>query len=420
MQGKGVLCHLTSLPEVSLDGALRFLEWLEANRFDAWQMLPLTPPDEHGSPYASPSAFAAWPKLMQLATPKPMPDDEEWLEDWALYAAIKKAHNGQPWFEWPTPLRDRHPQALENYKDAARIHRKHQQCFQAAWSILSKEAKARNITLIGDVPIFIAHDSADVWAHRELFQLDADGMPLYVAGVPPDYFSENGQKWGTVLYDWNAHEQQDWRWWIQRIERMFRLFDVVRIDHFRGFHSNWAVPASDDDARQGSWQDGPKDELLRVLVSLAPSPNHILAEDLGIIPDEVIQLRQRYGLPGMAVMQFGFDGASENNPHHPATIQDDQVVYTGTHDNNTTVGWWAELNEVTKGNVQALLEPNETPVEGMMRLALQSAAPLAIFPLQDVLQLDGASRMNTPGTSENNWMWTFEWSDLDGVKIVGP
>ena len=201
---------------------------------------------------------------------------------------------------------------------------------------------------------------------------------------------------------------------------MFRLFDVVRIDHFRGFHSNWAVPASDDDARQGSWQDGPKDALLGVLVSLAPSPNHILAEDLGIIPDEVIQLRQRHGLPGMAVMQFGFDGLSEKNPHHPATIQDDQVVYTGTHDNNTTVGWWAELNEVTKRNVQALLEPNETPVEGMMRLALQSAAPLAIFPLQDVLHLDGASRMNTPGTSENNWMWTFEWSDLDGVKKAGP
>lgn len=420
MQGKGVLCHLTSLPEVSLDGALRFLEWLEANRFDAWQMLPLTPPDEHGSPYASPSAFAAWPELMQLATPKPMPDDEEWLEDWALYAAIKKAHNGRPWFEWPTPLRDRHPQALENYKDAARIHRETQQCFQAAWSILAEEAKARNITLIGDVPIFIAHDSADVWAHRELFQLDTDGMPLHVAGVPPDYFSENGQKWGTVLYDWNAHEHQGWRWWIQRMERMFRLFDVVRIDHFRGFHSNWAVPASDDDARQGSWQDGPKDALLGVLVSLAPSPNHILAEDLGIIPDEVIQLRQRHGLPGMAVMQFGFDGVSEKNPHHPATIQDDQVVYTGTHDNNTTVGWWAELNEVTKGNVQALLEPNETPVEGMMRLALQSAAPLAIFPLQDVLQLDGASRMNTPGTSENNWMWTFEWSDLDGGKKAGP
>ena len=415
-----MLCHLTSLPEVSLKGALRFLDWLEDNRFDAWQMLPLTPPDEHGSPYASPSAFAAWPELMQLATPEPISDDEGWLEDWSLYSAIKKAHNGQPWFEWPTPLRDRHPQALEKYKDAARIHREHQQCFQAAWSILAKEAKARNITLIGDVPIFIAHDSADVWAHRELFQLDADGMPLYVAGVPPDYFSEKGQKWGTVLYDWNAHKRQGWRWWIQRMERMFRLFDVVRIDHFRGFHSNWAVPASDDDARQGSWQDGPKDELLRVLVSLAPSPDRILAEDLGIIPDEVIQLRQRYGLPGMAVMQFGFDGVSENNPHHPATIQDDQVVYTGTHDNNTTVGWWAELNEGTKRNVQALLEPNETPVEGMMRLALQSAAPLAIFPLQDVLHLDGASRMNTPGTSENNWMWTFEWSDLDGVKKAGP
>ncbi|MEL0330784.1 MAG: 4-alpha-glucanotransferase [Candidatus Poseidoniales archaeon] len=420
MQGKGVLCHLTSLPEVSLDGALQFLDWLKANGFDAWQMLPLTPPDKHGSPYASPSAFAAWPKLMQKASFKPIPDAEEWLDDWALYAAIKDDHDGRPWFEWPTPLRDRHPLALENYEDAAQTHREQQQCFDAAWSVLTEEATARNITLIGDVPIFIAHDSADVWAHRELFQLDAAGMPLYVAGVPPDYFSEDGQKWGTVLYDWNAHERQGWRWWIARMKRMYRLFDVVRIDHFRGFHSNWAVPADDDDARRGFWQDGPKDALLRALVPLAPSPGHILAEDLGIIPDEVIELRRRHGLPGMAVMQFGFDGGSEENPHHPSTIHDDQVVYTGTHDNNTTVGWWAELDEGTRRKVRILLKPDEAPVEGMMRLALQSAAPLAMFPLQDLLRLDGRSRMNTPGTSENNWAWSFEWSDLEGVKKHGP
>ena len=259
-----------------------------------------------------------------------------------------------------------------------------------------------------------------MWAHRELFQLDAAGMPLYVAGVPPDYFSEDGQKWGTVLYDWNAHERQGWRWWIARMKRMYRLFDVVRIDHFRGFHSNWAVPADDDDARRGFWQDGPKDALLRALVPLAPSPGHILAEDLGIIPDEVIELRRQHGLPGMAVMQFGFDGVSEENPHHPSTIQDDQVVYTGTHDNNTTVGWWAELDEGTRRKVRILLKPDEAPVEGMMRLALQSAAPLAMFPLQDLLRLDGRSRMNTPGTSENNWAWSFEWSDLEGVKKHGP
>ena len=415
-----MLCHLTSLPEVSLDGALQFLDWLKANGFDAWQMLPLTPPDKHGSPYASPSAFAAWPKLMQKASFKPIPDAEEWLDDWALYAAIKDDHDGRPWFEWPTPLRDRHPLALEDYEDAAQTHREQQQCFDAAWSVLAEEAAARNITLIGDVPIFIAHDSADVWAHRELFQLDAAGMPLYVAGVPPDYFSEDGQKWGTVLYDWNAHERQGWRWWIARMKRMYRLFDVVRIDHFRGFHSNWAVPADDDDARRGFWQDGPKDALLRALVPLAPSPGHILAEDLGIIPDEVIELRRQHGLPGMAVMQFGFDGVSEENPHHPSTIHDDQVVYTGTHDNNTTVGWWAELDEGTRRKVRILLKPDEAPVEGMMRLALQSAAPLAMFPLQDLLQLDGRSRMNTPGTSENNWAWSFEWSDLEGVKKHGP
>ena len=415
-----MLCHLTSLPEPSLAGAARFLDWLKDHGFTAWQMLPLTPPDEHGSPYASPSAFAAWPHLMESDAPTNMNEEEDWLDDWALYAAIKEDHDQQPWFDWPAPLRDRHPEALDAYREAAQIHRRHQQRFQAAWKTLAAQAKEAGIALIGDLPIFIAHDSADVWAHRALFQLDQNGSPRHVAGVPPDYFSEGGQKWGTVLYDWEVHRENGWSWWISRMKRMFRLFDVVRIDHFRGFHSNWAVPVEDEDARRGFWQEGPGDELLEVLVPLAAGAERILAEDLGIIPDEVIQLRQRHRLLGMAVLQFGFHGDSEQNPHHPNSIQSDQVVYTGTHDNNTSLGWWEELDGDAKERLRRLLNPDERPVEGMLRIALESDAPLAIIPLQDVLGLDASARMNTPGTSHNNWRWKCSWSDLEQHKRRGP
>ena len=411
-----MLCHLTSLPEVSLDGALRFVEWLQNHGYSAWQMLPLTPPDEHGSPYASPSAFAAWPELMQSEGAPSMEDEEDWLEDWALYAAIKEDHDHKPWFTWPLPLRNREPSALEAYREAAQHHRRRQQRFMAAWNQLSTKANKAGISLIGDIPIFIAHDSADVWAHRELFQLNENGWPEYVAGVPPDYFSEGGQKWGTVLYNWEAHRKEGWAWWTQRMQRMFRLFNVVRIDHFRGLHSNWAVPIDDEDARGGFWQHGPGDELLKVLLPLAQGTDEILAEDLGIIPDEVIQLRQRHRLCGMAVLHFGFHGTPHQNPHHPHFIQNDQVVYTGTHDNNTTLGWWNELDEEAKSSVQSLLEPGEGPVEGMIRLACESEARLAIFPLQDLLALDASARMNTPGTSDNNWFWQCTWTDLKAYK----
>lgn len=416
MQGKGVLCHLTSLPDVSLDGALRFLHWLKNHDYTAWQMLPLTPPDEQGSPYASPSAFAAWPRLMQADEPVSVKADEDWMDDWALYAAIKDDHNDEPWFRWPVPLRDRHPEALERYREAAQTHRWEQERFQAAWNKLATEARNLGIKLIGDLPIFIAHDSADVWAHRELFQLDEGGWPSVVAGVPPDYFSEGGQKWGTVLYDWEAHRTSGWSWWISRMQRMFRLFDVVRIDHFRGLHSNWAIPAEDEDARGGFWQEGPADDLLEVLLPLAQGVDNMLAEDLGIIPDDVVELRRRHGLPGMAVLQFGFHGDPSKNPHHPHSIKADQVVYTGTHDNDTTLGWWNQLDDEAKARLGSMLKPDEQPVDGMIRMAYESDAQLAIVPLQDLLGLDGSARMNTPGTSQGNWLWRCTWSNLEAYK----
>ena len=411
MKGKGVLCHLTSLPNPSLNDALRFLKWLHDHGYNAWQMLPITPPDEHGSPYASPTAFATWPELMRGDSAEPMGEDDYWLEDWGLYAAIKEAHEHRPWYRWPEPLRDRHPEAMEAYRDRAKHHVHEQRLVQHAWGRLTVAADELGVSLIGDVPMFVSHDSADVWAHRQLFQLNAEGMPDVVAGVPPDYFSEGGQKWGTVLYDWNAHRKEGWRWWKERMRRMLRLFDVVRFDHFRGIHSNWAVPVEDDDARNGRWQDGPADELLNALREVATRPDQILAEDLGIVPPEVVEMRRRFDLSGMAVLHFGFGGEA-NNPHHPSAIGSDQVVYTGTHDNDTTLGWWETLDRKTKARVCELLNDEESPHEGLIRMALESRGPMAVIPLQDVLGLDGSARMNTPGTHTGNWKWSFAWSDL--------
>ena len=420
MGAKGVLCHVTSLPETTSTSLTRFVAWLEKHGFTAWQMLPITPPDQHGSPYASPSAFAGWPYLLPSTEEAPLLDDDYWLEDWALYQAIKEDQDGRPWYEWPAPLRDRHPDALDAFRPQMTTHIAAQRRFQRAWNDLRSIAQEADVDLIGDLPIFVAHDSADVWAHRRLFQLDENGMPLFVAGVPPDYFSETGQKWGTVLYAWDNHEAEGWRWWKERMKRMLRLFDNVRIDHFRGIHSNWAIPLEDEDATQGHWQEGPKEALLDAIVPLAPSPAHVLAEDLGIIPEEVVSLRRAYGLPGMAVLHFGFGEGSGVNPHHPTQIKPDQVAYTGTHDNDTTLGWWASLDEATKARVRDLLEPDEPPVEGVIRLALDSAAGLTVLPLQDLMGMGPEARMNTPGQEQNNWKWSFSWEELNNVQFRLP
>jgi len=412
MGPKGVLCHLTSLPSSETEGTRRFLDWMNRVGFSVWQMLPITPPDEHGSPYASPSAFAGWPELMQGERIEVKEEDEYWIEDWALYAAIKEAHQGRPWFEWPEPLRNRDDEALETFRKDTKHHLDQQGRFNAAWSEFKHYAESQGIQLIGDLPIFVSHDSADVWAHRHLFQLDEHGMPTYVAGVPPDYFSEDGQRWGTVLYDWEAHRRDNWRWWKERLKRMFRLFHSVRIDHFRGIHSNWAIPVDDEHAKNGHWQTGPGEEWLQAMVALAPSPDNILAEDLGIIPQEVVDLRRKFELPGMAVLHFGFNGDIAKNPHHPENIQLDQVVYTGTHDNDTTLGWWASLDTETKSSLSPLMRPNETPPQALIRMAQTCNAMMSIVPLQDVLELDTSTRMNTPGTAHGNWKWSFSWDDL--------
>lgn len=408
----GILCHLTSLPISKLSQGYRFIDWLQQNGFSYWQMLPLTPPDRYRSPYASPSAFAGWTDLTDSDEMHPMNDDAYWLNDWALFCAIKEHQGGAPWYEWPQPLKNREEEALKEFENKLEPYIREQQIFEDEWRKLREYANTNGIKIIGDVPIFIAHDSADVWAHRDLFQLDEDGYPRYIAGVPPDYFSKTGQVWETVLYDWEAHEREQWRWWEERMRRMFRMYDTVRIDHFRGFYSNWAIPFPEQVATNGHWQEGPRDNLLNHIMSLVSSPDQIIAEDLGIIPNEVIELRQRHNLRGMSVLQFGFTGDISSNPHHPHNILHDQIVYTGTHDNNTARGWFASATEEEKANVRSLVESGECISETLIRLAQTSNSPISIIPLQDYLDLGEEARMNIPGQKGNNWSWRFAWPDL--------
>ena len=410
---KGVLCHLTSLPNQNLEDAKKFIAILSENNVNAWQMLPITPPDNHNSPYASSSAFAGWDELITSNNQVSAKEDSYWIDDWALFCSIKSHFNDIPWTKWPIELRDRHPDALAEWREKAEYKSKilNQNKFQAGWDELHNFANKKNVSLIGDVPIFVAHDSADVWAHRHLFQLEDDGNPSLVSGVPPDYFSEDGQKWGTVLYQWDAHENENYKWWKERISRMLNLFDVIRIDHFRGFHSAWAIPIEDEHARNGFWQEGPGQKIIEEIIETAGSSNRIVAEDLGIIPQEVIELREKNKLKGMAILQFGFEGDLSKNPHFPKNIKQDLVVYTGTHDNDTTKGWLENLDQSSFSRIKNIADTEEINVDTIIKLALSSNSELVIIPLQDILRLDSESRMNTPGTIENNWKWKFLWNN---------
>ena len=410
MRRAGILCHLTSLPRGTLgEDAAKFCMEIKSRGCTVWQMLPITSPDVHLSPYASDSTFAI---NLDLANPdirysldyeqldKWVKRNLHWLEDWALYEALKEGFGGKPWTEWPSKIRERDPVALKEIKqdlehDMSAWMRK-QFIVETDWGDLRRQAKDCRVKLFGDLPFFLAHDSADVWANQHLFLLEESGAPAVVAGVPPDYFSEEGQRWGTVLYDWEAHRAEDFRWWKSRMKRMFELFDMVRIDHFRAIDSAWAIPAHHPTAEHGEWVEGPGDELLEAILAASPKGG-LVAEDLGIIPDSVAELRKKHGIPGMAVLQFANDDS--DNPHNPENHTEDMVVYTGTHDNDTTVGW------------------GKKPIKEMITTALQSPAELAIIPLQDVLELGPQARMNTPGTQNGNWEWRFDWDELNDDRM---
>jgi 4-alpha-glucanotransferase len=378
----GILLHPTSLPNGRLDdAAYRFVDWLVEAGQSWWQVLPLQPGDETGSPYASPSAFAANAAL--LANPEaPVTADE---------AAEFRARNAYWIGDWE---RHEHGGPVED-----------QVRFDREWKALRGYAAERGVGIIGDMPIYVAENGADDVAHAGLFQAGE------VAGVPPDAFSATGQLWGNPLYDWAAMRNDGYRWWIERFRRALDLVDVTRIDHFRGFVSYWAVPKGEPTAVNGRWRRGPGADLFHALErALGRLP--VIAEDLGVITEAVTRLRRELGFPGMLVLQFAWD-SGRDNPYLPENHEEDAVVYTGTHDNSTTRGWWETMTPEQRS--RTLLDPAD-PVWSMIQLAAASPARLALVPLQDVLELSDEARMNRPGTSEGNWSWRYDEGALTGER----
>ncbi len=424
----GVLLHPTSLPSGKLDADVdRWLAWMQKCGFSIWQMLPLVSPDQTGSPYQSNSAFALNPDFLELRSEpekKDLPainifihEQLAWLPDYALFMTLKQHFKQQPWSMWPEAYRNRHHNELLQFRKqhAAEIEKIVWQQFQLheRWNEIHQAARDKGIYLFGDMPIFVAYDSADVWANSGQFLLDENLQPTYVAGVPPDYFSEKGQRWGNPQYNWEVMQQDQFSWWQSRIRHMLQLFDIIRIDHFRGLEACWMIPAEEETAINGFWQETPGDELLHALQEhIADLP--IVAEDLGEITPGVTALRDKYELPGMSVLQFAFD-AFDDNPHKPKNFTPNTVAYTGTHDNNTTAGWFNELQPHEKDFVFEILETDyrDDIANCLVETALYSNANTAIAPLQDLLQLDTKSRMNTPGETDNNWKWQFDWNQLN-------
>ena len=339
---------------------------------------------------------------------------QSWLDDFSLFMALLDHYQGQEWTTWDPPLRQRHPQALDQARQdhAQRIalHEFAQWVFDQQWQDLKQVATSYGIEIIGDIPIYVAFNSADVWAHREYFQLDETGQPLFVAGVPPDYFSATGQRWGNPLYNWFVLKHQDYQWWVRRFQRLLTWVDWVRLDHFRAFAGYWSIPAADETAENGTWQPGPGADFFHALQRhLGSLP--ILAEDLGEITPDVHALREQFGFPGMKILEFAF-GDDATNPFLPHNYERNYLVYTGTHDNDTVVGWFYgdRLDDWQREAVKRYLGGSLNP-DGihwdMIRLALSSVCRWAIIPLQDVMGLGSDSRMNTPGTSEHNWGWRY-------------
>ncbi len=467
-RSSGILLHPTALPGRhgvgDLGAAARsWLDWLAAAGQGLWQVLPLGPTGLSGSPYDGPSSQAGDPLLVSLdelageglldadslepETPFPTaavdlgavrrwktsrlrqawralrargdedslareveawaasPEQSPWCEDWATFAALRDRFEA-PWVDWPPELRDRRPEAIAEARrdlaDEIGFHRFAQFLFARQWSAVRRHAADRGIRILGDLPIYSALDSAEVWCHRELFDLDADGRPRTVSGVPPDAYSEDGQLWRHPLYLWDRMRDTGYGWWIERLRHAFRRADLVRIDHFRGFAGYWEVSANAETASGGRWRPGPGNELFAaVRAALGELP--LVAEDLGVITDDVRELRRELGLPGMRVLQFGLEeGEGE---HLPAAWEPDLVAYTGTHDSDTSRGWFAALEPETRQRVRRELGDDSEIHWAMIRAVLTSPADTAVIPLQDLLGLGSEARFNTPGTAEGNWAW---------------
>jgi 4-alpha-glucanotransferase len=471
----GVLLHISSLPNGDFgDDAFRFVDFLAQTQATIWQILPLNMPHFDGSPYQCLSAHAGNPAfiscahligldlltgadintlqankhallslayqnykshknaVLQQQFARFRKQNAGWLNDFALFLVLRKKYNQTSWITWPQAFKNHQAAALANLKaehkqEIAEI-KFTQFLFFHQWQALKNYANSRGIAMFGDMPIFVAFDSADVWSQPQMFKLDADKNMQVVAGVPPDYFSETGQRWGNPHYNWPAMQADGFRWWLARMRTQSKLFDMLRIDHFRGLEAAWEIPAADDDAVKGSWMLAPGDALLKTLTKRFKNMQ-LIAEDLGIITPEVDALRQKYQLPSMKILQFAFGGDADN-PYLPDNIEPNSVVYTGTHDNDTTLGWYLQLDDETKKNLHEILLQDELQQDvlqldavkmqnlqanipnHLIEMALTSNANIAIIPMQDVLHLDSRHRMNIPGTMVGNWQWQFNWSQL--------
>ncbi|CAK8567812.1 unnamed protein product [Lathyrus sativus] len=465
--------------------AFRFIDWLHRTGCSLWQVLPLVPPgrkaNEEGSPYSGQDANCGNTLLISLEElvedgllekhelPEPIdaervnfsvvanlkdplitkaaerlisskgelktqlenfrrdPNISSWLEDAAYFAAIDDSLNTLSWYDWPEPLKNRHLVALEDIyeqkRDFINVFIAQQFLFQRQWQKVRDYAQSRGIRIMGDMPIYVGYHSADVWANKNQFALNKKGFPLLVSGVPPDAFSETGQLWGSPLYDWKAMEKEGYSWWIRRIRRAQDIYDEFRIDHFRGLAGYWAVPSEAKIAMVGKWKVGPGTSFFDA-ISKAVGRINITAEDLGVITEDVVQLRKSIGAPGMAVLQFAFGGGPDN-PHLPHNHECNQVVYTGTHDNDTIKGWWEALNQEEKSHVLSyisLTEQDDIPW-ALIQTAVASVAQTAIIPMQDVLGLGNSARMNIPATQFGNWGWrvpksvNFDRLDTEATRL---
>lgn len=476
-RSSGILLHPTSFPGAFGMGeigpvAYDFVDFLADAEQNLWQVMPLGPTGYGDSPYQSFSAFAGNPMLISLETltergwltttellgapafPRDHVDfgpviewrnamlrqayarfkhnagleerqavatyaaaNQAWLDDFALFMALKEQFSAA-WSDWPADIAGRETKALEHWRaalaDDIERHVFYQYEFDRQWTALRAHANKRGVSIIGDIPIFVAYDSADVWARPDLFRLDKQGRPTAVAGVPPDYFSPTGQLWGNPLYRWNVMRKSGYQWWIDRFEKAFRWVDIVRLDHFRGFAAYWAVPADEKTAIKGKWEPGPGKALFEaVRKALGPLP--IIAEDLGVITPDVDALREGQGFPGMRVLQFAF-GTDAANPYLPHNYTADTAVYTGTHDNDTTAGWFARASEDEQEFVLEYAAAQAQAVPwAMIRLALASVARWAVFPMQDLFALGSEARMNTPGHASGNWSWRMRYVPVDAI-----
>lgn len=476
----GILLHITSLPGEAGIGTLgseayRFVDFLQETGQKLWQILPLGPAGSGNSPYQCFSAFAGNPLLIDLPmlvsdklldekdllniprfSKKQLEFDKVekwkmpllkqsfevfnssvkveyeveywrfldehgwWLNDHALFMSVRQHFNGVAWTQWTRDVKFRYPETMAEWAEVLSEEIEFQKFLQfiffRQWHLLKNYANQNGVEIVGDVPLYVSGDSSDIWANTDIFMLDAELNPTQVGGVPPDYFSETGQLWGNPVFDWTRLAERDYDWWIARIHFNLRMFDFVRIDHFRGLESFWAIPADEKTAIYGNWIPAHGRELLHMLKDQLGHLNFI-AEDLGIITPEVDRLREEFKLPGMKVLQFAFttDAANKDLPHN---YERNYVVYSGTHDNNTTLGWLNDLEKEEKKMVANYTgEPLNEKLNSIVEMAVSSVANTAIIPMQDVLGLGSESRMNTPGTATGNWGWRFEWTQLKAGQM---